>query len=98
MATATALAATTTTSTMTTTIPCPSSLMSLSSGVSVFAALDQQWRWDGNRVAVVTRWGEQRLTGMNALVPLAATTMTTIPTLSLRMSSLSGTSVFVAME
>ncbi len=56
-ATATALAATRTTSTMTMTIPRPSSLTSSSSGASVFAALDQQWRWDGNRVAVVEKVG-----------------------------------------
>ncbi len=57
MATATALAATTTTSTMTTTIPRPALLTSLSLGASVFAALDQQRQWDGNRVAVVDKAG-----------------------------------------
>ncbi len=57
MATATALAAMTMTSTMMTTIPCPSALMSSSSGASVFAALDQRWRWDGNGVAVVDKVG-----------------------------------------
>ncbi len=56
-ATATALAATTTTLTMTTTIPCLSLLTSLSSGASVFAALDQQGWWDGNWVAVVNKAG-----------------------------------------
>ncbi len=56
-ATATALAATITTSTMTTTIPCLSLLTSSSSGASVFAVLDQQWRWDGNGVAVVDKAG-----------------------------------------
>ncbi len=57
MATATALAAMTTTSTMTTTIPRPSLLTSLSSGASVFAALDQLRRWDGDGVAVVDKAG-----------------------------------------
>ncbi len=56
-ATATVLAATMTTSTMMTTIPCPSSLTSSSWGASVFAALDQQWWWDGDRVAVVNMAG-----------------------------------------
>ncbi len=55
--TATVLAAMTTTSTMTTTIPCPSLLMSSSLDSSVFAALDQQWQWDGNRVPVVDKVG-----------------------------------------
>jgi hypothetical protein len=31
--------------------------MSLSSGTSVFAALDQQWWWDGNGVVVVNKAG-----------------------------------------
>ncbi len=57
MATTTALAATTTTSTMITTIPCPSLLTSLSSGTSVFAALDQQRRWNGDWVAVIDKAG-----------------------------------------
>ncbi len=56
MATATAPAATTT-STMRTTIPCPLLLMSSSSGVSVFAALDQRRRWGGNGVVVVNKAG-----------------------------------------
>jgi hypothetical protein len=56
-ATATALAAMTTTLTMTTTIPCPSLLTSLSLGASVFAALDQQRRWDSNGVAVIDKAG-----------------------------------------
>ncbi len=56
-ATATALAAMMTTSTMTTTIPCPSSLMSSPLGASVFAALDQQQRWDGGGVVVVNKAG-----------------------------------------
>ncbi len=56
-ATATALAATRTTSTMTTTIPSTLSLTSLSSGASVFAALDQRQWWDGNGVAVVDKAG-----------------------------------------
>ncbi len=56
-ATATALAAMTMTSTMTTTIPCPLSLKSLSSGASVFAALDQRRQWDGNGVAVINKAG-----------------------------------------
>jgi hypothetical protein len=42
---------------MTTTIPCPWSLMSLSLGALVFAALDQQRRWDSNGVAVVDKAG-----------------------------------------
>ncbi len=56
-ATATALAAMTTTSTMTATIPRPLLLTSLSSGASVFAALDQQRRWDGKGVAVINKAG-----------------------------------------
>ncbi len=56
-ATVTAHAATTTASTMTTTIPCPSLLTSSSLGASVFAALDQQRRWDGDGVAVVEKAG-----------------------------------------
>ena len=56
-ATATALAATMTTSTMMTTILNLSSLTSLSSSASVFAALDQRRRWDGNGVAVVVKAG-----------------------------------------
>ena len=57
MATATALAATMTTLTMMTTIPRLLLLMSLSLGTSVFAALDQQRRWDGKEVAVVDKVG-----------------------------------------
>ncbi len=56
-ATVTMLAATKTTSTMTTTIPRPLLLMSLSSGASVFAALDRRRRWDGDGVAVVYKAG-----------------------------------------
>ncbi len=56
-ATATALAATTTTSTMTTTIPRPSLLTSSSLGASVFVALDQRWRWDGDGVVVLDKAG-----------------------------------------
>ncbi len=57
MATSMALAATTTTFTMMTTIPRPSLLMSSSSGAIVFAVLEQQWRWDGDGVAVVDKAG-----------------------------------------
>ncbi len=56
-ATATALAATMMTSTMMTTIPCLSLLTSLLLGASIFAALDQQWRWDSNGVAVINKAG-----------------------------------------
>ncbi len=42
---------------MTTTIPHPLLLTSLLSGASVFAALDQRRRWDGNGVAVVDKAG-----------------------------------------
>ncbi len=57
MATVTVLAATTMTLTMTMTIPCLLLLTSLSSSVFVFAALDQQRRWDGNGVAVADKAG-----------------------------------------
>ncbi len=98
MATATALAATTTTSTMTTTIPCPLPLTSLSSGASVFAALDQRRRWDGNGVAVVNKAGRTAVDRDGAMVPLAAMMTTTIPTPLPWTSSSSGAFIFTAME
>ena len=58
-ATATVLAATMTTLTMTTTIPHPLLLTSSSSGTSVFAALDQQQQWDGNKLVAVDKAGRK---------------------------------------
>jgi hypothetical protein len=96
--TATVLAATMMTSTMTTTIPCLLSLTSLSSGASVFAALDQQRWWNGNGVAVINKAGR---TAVNRDERDGATCCNDNDNHSYPVSrtlSSSGTFIFAAME